>query len=1621
MFIATNRHRWPAGFALIVCALALVSVTRAGDWPAYKHDSQRSSATADPLALPLRLAWHYRSAQPPSPAWPDTFKLLNRTDFDYAPHPVIAGGVVCFGSTTDDAVRALDANTGAEKWRFITGGPVRVAPQLDAGRAYFGSDDGFVYCVDAATGKLVWRFFASPRDERMAGNHRMISRWPVRTGVIVEDGVVYAVAGLWSNEGVFAYALRADDGRLVWCNDSLGFIGVAIVDFPSDGDPRHAQPGGHNGEFAANAAIGSNPQGPMLIGGDLLLIPNGNSGPTFLNKRTGRLASPYSNNLAAGTGGTWLTIDGETLFAFSKHRANQLLISPRPLTGGTAKKAWGATSNPPVPQLTIEATSDKVANVVQARGKVTAVIQKGKLLARAAYGLALADKTLIVGEEDAVVAQDPDTEREFWRAAVNGEARELAVADGRLYVGTSAGDIYCFEPAPKGAPATPTVHDPGASLPPPAPAPPAVANAIEYLRTTGMDRGFALVLGDADGQFAAALAANSRLRVVVPMTDEPAAAALREKLVARTNLYGSRVHVATVSRIDRLPFAQYFANAVIVAGALPAQAMGPEIHRVLRPCGGVLLMPGLKPADADALAKACVEKTNDARVLESPAGVAVVRGKLPGAHDWDSREADRLVRWPLRPLWFGGPGTEQTQGGDGPIVAAGRYYVSGMSTVTAVDAYNGEVLWTRGVPRNTPTSMMVDGVIHPVAEQLQFGRFDAARNLKANDKFLYLQMGKAYFEGYRDELANVAGEEIQGRSRAEGVIQLDARTGEQVKLAAAFNPQAPIALKGAKSWKLEVDAKRSGTIELEPTDKALVIRLTTKDPIVTKLDGWQLFFDFRPWESRYGLYERGTFCVRVNAAHDKNTPASWTPGNGPAFPAIDVVGTRVPDGTSTTLTLPWAEVEKLVGFKPTSFGFGATFNSNDGARGEPIARRHLFCDWCADGINNGWGTIVLDGHAKPADGMKPPPILVSAIGDAAGSARGIGDVVTAVREELRVHPLTGELQPKMFRIGGCGGLAQSAVLRSGSQSIYDFEDDSGMRPIGGLKVRCTTAEIAALGLLTFSEELGHCVCNYPVRTTLALAPAERRLEEDWAFYFDRPADTYLRLAAINFGAPGDRRDAGGTLWLGYPRLPGEKSKAFPIPAAKDRTVGANGVWLRVMSAALQVPVDVECFGGADAYAPREDLVAPHGWMSVWSPARNRKDLGPYRVNADRTQITGTDRPWLYASGYRGIHKASLKLTFLQPIVTRAAEQPPALDGKLAGEAWKGEPQVKLPFTGADIYVRHDKDNLYIAARRPAVVDRLGFVSGWTKSAAGEDAKVWQDDSFEVFLADRAGKRVVHLGVSASGARYDALATEAGAEDASWNGQWKSAVNAQQSPRAVKPGDAAKNPVPSTEAMVKVNPSTKKKSDAGAEGEGDALDLEFKPRDTADGPAANEPPLVFEIAIPWKTLEDAGIRRDALAMNCQVNQRDTSGEPAIAPGVQSNPRAPTTAGEALSYLGIDGRSRCRNFANVGIGAPPETPARRFTLRLHFAELDDTKPGQRVFDVKLQGDTVLKAFDVVKEAGSPRKAVVKEFQHVAAKDVIALEFVPSDANVTAANAPIVSAMEVFDESYRAPTVK
>ncbi len=254
------------------------------DWPMYRNDAGRKGVSQAELPDNLRLAWS-RKLLPLTPAFHN-----KRLQFDAGYEPVVAQGKLLVASSLTDSVKAFDAQTGQLVWTYYTNGPVRFAPAIWNETACFGSDDGYMYCVDLHTGVLRWKQQAAPSARLLLGNRRLISVWPVRGGPVVKDGVVYFAAGVWPFEGVFIYAMQIDTGKVVWRNDRMGYL-------------FGQQP--HNTQAIGGLA----PQGYLLIDDDELIVPCSTAYPARLNRLTGELIEFELPSAGRYPGGWFAALD----------------------------------------------------------------------------------------------------------------------------------------------------------------------------------------------------------------------------------------------------------------------------------------------------------------------------------------------------------------------------------------------------------------------------------------------------------------------------------------------------------------------------------------------------------------------------------------------------------------------------------------------------------------------------------------------------------------------------------------------------------------------------------------------------------------------------------------------------------------------------------------------------------------------------------------------------------------------------------------------------------------------------------------------------------------------------------------------------------------------------------------------------------------------------------------------------------------------------------------------------------------------------------------------------------------------------------------------------------------
>ena len=760
-----KSFRW----MVLMCLVSFVQGSNASDWPAYRHDGNRSAVSSESLPGQLNPQWVFESRHQPMSAWPMPGEETPRMHTDRAYHVVATGRTLFFGNNVDNHIYALDTRTAEERWRFAADGSVRFAPVLHEGSLFFGSDDGNVYCLNAADGSLVWKYRPSPSGERVIGNGRMISLWPVRTGLLLEGGTVYLAAGIFPYEGIYVAAVEAQTGREIWLNDTAG-----------------DQAWGH--QYGGMA-----PQGYLVASSDNLYVPTGRGMPAAFDKRTGK----FKKFLNAGSkvGGAWMQMAGNELFAGNDNQGAETKITFDATSGAnrgdqfagfpsidmviteavaylaTQKglyaidRAANAKAAAAMPKLNTEeaglvksiteireryktAAKDgnasdlakATAELNQATGRLTAIAKEKEALnlARAKWfvsreqmgpltvagqlgPMALAGQTLFAGGEGYVVSLKADTGQLIAVHGMEGTAMSLAVADERLFVSSDLGAIHCLgaQDSPKQMvkrtePAKPV-----------APGQATREIAIEIERRSGMTVGWCLVAGARDGRLAKALARETQFNIVVIEHDLERLKAIQRSLYS-SGLYGKRVIAADWDYAD-LP--DYFANLIVSERAW----LGDDVHlpvaqlaRVLRPSGGVLLLgstanwPKGRAAKIIEGLKANAKAENEA--AHSDEWLKFTRGKLDGAGSWTglygnnaktSSTPDRLVKGPLGVLWFGEPGSkhmvERHARTVSPLAINGRLFVQGMEVVMAYDAYNGTFLWQRKIPGAVRVRVDVDG------------------------------------------------------------------------------------------------------------------------------------------------------------------------------------------------------------------------------------------------------------------------------------------------------------------------------------------------------------------------------------------------------------------------------------------------------------------------------------------------------------------------------------------------------------------------------------------------------------------------------------------------------------------------------------------------------------------------------------------------------------------------------------------------------------------------------------------------------------------------------------------------------------------------------------------------
>jgi outer membrane protein assembly factor BamB len=843
------------------------------------------------------------------------------------------------------------------------------------------------------------------------------------------------------------------------------------------------------------------------------------------------------------------------------------------------------------------------------RGQIDEALRKSKALLNegvawrtpedAEQELIVTADLVIAGGRNEVLAFDIADGQLKWSAAVEGDARGLAVADGHLLVSTNAGHIYAFAAA--GLPLSEDLaNSPRNESPFPNDSLTRMYQtaAADILARTDVKQGFCLVLGSENGRLAYELAKLTDLAIICIEPDAKKVEASRQALSA-AGLYGHRV---TVHQADpsSLPYSNYFANLIVsdsllVTGEIPGDPA--RLARHLKPCGGVVCLG--KPENAggprvttDQLTTWLegMQLTDQGEIETDLPYVTLTRGKLPGAGSWSHQYGepgntavsdDKRVQGSLGVLWYGDPGpgkmVNRHDGAVGPVAANGRLFIQGENSVMAYDAYNGRFLWEKANPKALRTGVFGNqnpGNLAASDDRLFMlmgdkcyeydaatGEIVTAHSLPGDKKGEEYEWGYIAIEGGRLYGTATLREYIEERLRRRGkattdhtdaLFAIDLKTGKHLWSHQGQSiSHHTIALGGRRVYLIDSSITSQQRADLLKQDKTALEKLTGEEA--------------RAAEERLKRID-----LRLAVALDSDTGETiWsTPVDVTDCSEIGIGGGK--------LTLMHKEGVLVLCGANANGHYWTQFVAGE------FSRRRLVALSADDGRKL-W--------AKDANYRHRPIIVGEQI-----IAEPWAFDLRSGEQKTRKHPLTGLDVPwSIIRPGHhCGmisGCENMLLFRSGYTGFYDLKADDGTQHIAGHRLGCWINAIPANGVVMIPEASAGCVCLFSIASTVVMEPREPR--NPWTIYSSTGATTPVEHMALNFGAPGDRRDVRGTVWLAYPR---------PVPG-------------KVTGLDLSFKLETKF-----------------------------RDKGGYKfLSADHRLATGNESPWLFSSWAHGLTTCSIPL------------------------------------------------------------------------------------------------------------------------------------------------------------------------------------------------------------------------------------------------------------------------------------------------------------------------------------------------------------------------------------------
>lgn len=1082
------------------------------DWPMFKHNAFRTGATTETLSDQLKPLWSRQFPALKTSSPDDT-----RIQFDKCYHPIVAGKVLYIASSINDCLYAISTNNGEILWRFFADAPIRFAPTVAKDKLFFVSDDSYLYCLQASTGKLLWKYRGAPNNSKILVNGRLASPWPARGAPAVYDNKVYFSAGIWPFMGIFIYAIDTETGKQIWINSGSG-SNYRMQAYDTEAN------------LSPEAFAGPAPQGYITATKDLILIPNGRSAPAAYDAKTGELIYYH---LPLKVGGYYAPAN-ESFFFFSNNvfqlktgKALGNISSPTLLTQdylySGSLQAFDLKNIPPIDP---KSPADKSKPVFNSLWSETLKVDIQVLTSNRLFGIQ--DKSLLSYDL-------PEFNKELkapkiaWQTEISGTPAEMIVADKKLFVVTLEGELICFCDS-KLAPPKPTeLFEVKTTFE-------EVSSTREdlILLTTNMYKGYCIVLGVGTGGLAEQLTKKTELSVIVVENDINQVNKFRRKW-DDAQVYGSRIVILQGNPFD-YPFPPYLANLIVSENIdfnkEKISAIVPKIFHALRPYGGTACLQ--VPIELkDRWTHAIYENNLQMAGNRNKNGWTLLtrEAQLFGAGDWSHQYADSAntvisddtrVKAPLGLLWFGGPVNKNVLPrhghGPNPQVAGGRVVTQGPSQFQAYDVYTGRMLWELTI---TDLGKAFDSNDH------QPGANSIGSNYVTLADYIYI-----VFRGKCIKMEAETGAVVE-------VFELPPLDGQKEYAKwESISISGDYIIAGAEPIMADNNLLPGKFTWNGTTSKAIVVLNRHTGKMVWKK------------EAKYGFRHNA-----IAAGNDIVFCIDMVPDEiKPSLPNIPKVGGgRIYAINLQTGDLIWSSEQGVFG---TWLSYSiehdilvqAGRSSRDMITNESNGRINTFQGkdgkplW-DKGINYSGPCMIVD-----------KDILTQNVGLSLLDGSGKGKIDTITNENVGWSFARGY---------GCAtaiGSKNLLTFRSGAAGYFDLTNNSGTGNLGGIRAGCTSNMIVADGVLSIPDYSRGCTCSYQNQMTLALV--HQPDVETWTFTSNKWSRQPIQRLGINLGAPGDRLSDTKTMWIDHPSV-GGPSQEIPIKSKPD-----NIEWFRQHSSLI---------------------------------------------------------------------------------------------------------------------------------------------------------------------------------------------------------------------------------------------------------------------------------------------------------------------------------------------------------------------------------------------------------------------------------------------------------------------